>query len=76
MLNAMVFCTVHGSAWIVMSIPPFIKSTNVDFDVEMYGHRRALTFTDLFELLPASTVRLDMHTVRLVGGVVADQVVR
>jgi len=42
----------------------------------MCARNRALILPYPFELLPAGAVRLDMRAVRLMGGVVADQVVR
>jgi hypothetical protein len=56
-----------------LSIVLLVKGNRV-FDVEMCTHRCALIFPYSFELLPAGAACLDMHAIRLVGGVVADQV--
>jgi hypothetical protein len=40
------------------------------------AHRRVLVLTYPFELLPTGAVCFDMCAIRLVGGVVADQVMR
>ena len=40
----------------------------------MHAHRRALIFPNPIELHSAGAVRFDMYTIRLVGGVVADEV--
>lgn len=49
---------------------------NVVFDVEMYIHRRALIFPYPFELHATGAARFEMHTIQLVGGAVANKVVR